>query len=150
MDDKEKLKIELLIKEHDSIDKATRTLFLSSQTVLGIGITIIVAGLTIGLKENISGILLILPFAIYTIFFYWVHLSIQLASLGGYEGYLEDRINTFFGENLVFWQIGIAKKELHISFVTPFLFVIYSILLGVTAILSLKTASDYGERIFDC
>lgn len=147
MDDKEKLKLELIIKEHDSIGQATRTLFLSSQTVLGIGLTIIVTVFTIGLREKINEIFIFLPYAIYLVFFYWIHLVFQLASFGGYKGYLEERINTFFGENLVFWEMCIAKK-LQISFVEPFLFVIFSILLIISMYLSIKVAQSYGELIF--
>ncbi len=52
MDKREELKIELLIKECDSVGQEIKTLFLASEKVIGLGMAIIAAGLTFGLKEK--------------------------------------------------------------------------------------------------
>ena len=144
MDKREEFKIELLIKECDSVGQKIETLFLASEKVIGLGLAIIAAGLTFGLKEKINEILLFLPIAVLGVMLYGVHIFTELTSLGGYKCYLEERINTIFGENILLWESFIAKGRHH-AFVTYFLHFVYLLFLASTIYISLNTACRHYE-----
>jgi len=148
MDKREELKIELLIKECDSVGQEIKTLFLASEKVIGLGLAIIAAGLTFGLKEKINEILLFLPIAVLGVMLYGVHIFTELMSLGGYKCYLEERINTILGENILLWESFIAKER-HRAFITYFLHFVYLLFLASTIYISLNTACrHYESRVF--
>jgi len=148
MNKKEELKIEILMKEYECVGQKIEALFLTSERIIGLGIVVIVAMLTFGLERKINSILLFLPVAFLGVLLYGVHVFTELTSLGGYKRYLEERINTIFEENLLFWESIIAKKR-HYAFVTYFLHFLYAFFLVLTVSLSLHTAwQHYGNKVF--
>lgn len=145
MDKKEEIKINLLIKECDSVGQGTRTLFLSSERVIALGFTIIAAGLTFGIKEKILEILLFLPIAVFGVLLYGIHISTELMSLGGYKCHLEEKINITLGENVLLWELFIAKER-HGAFGGTFLYLIYALFLGLAVFISLSTALQHYTK----
>lgn len=145
MDKKEEIKINLLIKECDSVGQGIRTLLLSSEKIIALGFTIIAAGLTFGLKEKINEILLFLPFAVFGVLLYGIYIFTELMSLGGYKCHLEEKINKTLGENVLLWELFIAKGR-HRAFVKYFLYLIYVLFLGLTVFISLSTAWQHYTK----
>jgi hypothetical protein len=139
MDGKEEIKINLLIKECDSVGQGIRTLFLSTEKFIGFGFTIIAAGLAYGIKEKINEILLVLPFALIGALLYVIDVSTEINSLGGYKCHLEETINMALGKNVLLWELFIAKER-HRPVVRLFLYLVYSLFLGFTIFISLSTA----------
>lgn len=131
MDSKEKLQIELLQKEYDNVWQGIRNLSLAGSKVIALGLTIIAAGLTLGVKEKILDILLLLPIAIYGVLFYGIHISTELISLGGYKRYLEEKLNGITGNNILLWELSIARRR-HSAFGKNFLYIIYVLFLVLT------------------
>lgn len=150
MDTEEKHKNDVLFREYESVGQVIYTLFLTSEKIIALGFTVIAAGLTYGLKEEINEILLFLPVAVFGVLFYGVHLFTELMSLGGYKRHLEEKINVSVGENVVLWQLFIAKGR-HKAFGKIFLYIIYLIFLGLTIFISLSTAwQHYTKSTFGC
>jgi len=148
MDEKEKLEIEILVKECDSVGQEIRTLFRTSEKIIALGIGIIAAGLTLGLTEGINEILLFLPVAVLGVFFYAVLINTELMSLGGYKRYLEERINIIFRENILLWESFIAKGKRRLL-IWRLLHFIYLLFFGLTIFISLHTAwQHYGRKVF--
>lgn len=145
MDKKEEIKINLLIKECDSVGQGIRTLFLSSEKLIALEFTIIAAGLTIGIKEKINEILLFLPIAAFGVLLYGIHIYTELLSLGGYKRYLEEKINITLGENVLLWESLITKTR-HFDFVTNILWIIYTFFLVLIILIGLSTALQYYTK----
>ena len=145
---KEELKLDLFNKEYDSVAQAIRTLFLAGEKVIALGVTIIVAGLSYGIKEKVYDLLLFLPFAFFGVLFYGIHIFVEIMSLGGYKRFWEERINIAFDENILLWELFISKGR-HRFIGRIFLYIIYMIFLGFTILISLRTAHEkYTDGTF--
>lgn len=77
---------------------------LGNERILGIGVTIISFGFTLGLKESISEIFLILPLLIFCLLFYSLYKYTTIMTLGGYKKFLEAEINNETGEAVLLWE----------------------------------------------
>lgn len=144
-DENEKLKINMMAKECDSIGQAVRNFILGEERIIALGLTIMGAALAYGLKEKINEILLILPIAVFGVMIYGSRLFHELMSMAGYKKYLEEKINNKVGENILFWELFISK-EMHGSFPNKVLYIIYVIFLALTVYISLGTASKYYSK----
>ena len=148
MDKKEEIKINLLIKECDTIGQGIRTLILAGERVVALGFAVIAAGLTFGIKEKIDEILLFLPFAVFGVLLYGIHIFTEVMSLGGYKRNLEEKINVILGENLLLWELFLAKER-HGAFGKTILNLVYAFFLVLTIFISLSTAwRNYTKGTF--
>jgi hypothetical protein len=140
--EKEKARLDLLMKEADTTGQGIRTILLTSERIIALGLTISGAGLAYGIKEKIYDVLLFLPVAVIGVFIYGTALFTELMSLGGYKKHLEEKINRLLGQNILLWESSIAHKR-HSAFVKVALYIIYSLFLALTIYVSLSTALKY-------
>jgi len=145
MNEEEKLKIELLIKECESTGQAIRTMLLTNEKVMALGFTIISTGLVYGIKEKVSEILLFLPLAVFAVLFYGIRITAEIMSLGGYKRYLEENINSILRENVLLWESFIAPK-MHRSFVLLLLYIVYTFFILLVVFISLQTIWRYYTK----
>lgn len=148
MDKKEELKIDLLIKEYESIGQGIRTLFITNEKIIGLGFTIIATGLTFGIKEEINEILLFLPVAIFGMMLYGVHIFTELMSMSGYRRCLEEKINVLLEDNILHWESSVVQKK-HRTFGNYLLYIVYFLFLVLAIFVSLSTAwQHYSDKVF--
>lgn len=140
--EKEKARLDLLMKEADTTGQGIRTILLTSERIIALGLTISGAGLAYGIKEKIHDVLLFLPVAVIGVFIYGTALFTELMSLGGYKKHLEEKINHLLGQNILLWESSIAHRR-HIAFVKFALYITYTLFLGLTIYISISTACRY-------
>lgn len=118
MDDKEKLKIELLVKQYDDISNEIRNINNIQHKLITIGILLFTGVLIYGIDHQTTNPELL---TLLILFFQLIFLGLLLfglfthggiMSLGGYKHFLEEEINANFGEDLFLWQSFIIKPKI--------------------------------------
>ena len=105
------------------------------------------AGLVYGIKEKINEILLVLPIGLYGVMFYAVLNTFIVMTLGGHKKYLAERINTYFGEELLIWE-RVANKMIHPNISQICLHFLYAVCLFVVVFIGYGSASlNYCSEI---
>ena len=145
MDNREELRIELLIKECERVGQVISSMTPTVEKIIGLGCTVIATGLIFGIKEKIDEILLFLPVAVFGVFFYGIRTATETRSLGGYKRHLEEKINTILGQNILFWE-SLMAPNMHGSFAMKLLYFIYAFFLVLIVFISLSTAWKYYTR----
>jgi hypothetical protein len=141
-------KLEVLMKEYEAAWQQIQTRAGINEKIVGLGLTVLTAGLVYGIKEKVGEMLLVVPVGFFGIMFYSVFITTDIMSLGGYRRHLEERINAILGENVLLAE-EIARKLIHRHFSLVCLYIIYAVALGLTIFLSLKTALQiYGSPTF--
>jgi len=135
----EKDKLYALIEQCKSIDAKITSYHVISARILGIGMAIVSAILAVSVKEKNYTILLLLPIALYAIFFYWLNINSWILAQGGYKKYLEEKINTMCHEPLFLWETGVVPKR-HINLSNTCLNVLYVIILLLFSAISIWAA----------
>jgi hypothetical protein len=97
-----------LLQEAELVHQAIRGVFLFSERVVALGLSIISLAATVGIAEGHAELLLILPFAVLGVLGYGVHLGTELLYLGGYRWHLEDRINQILDRDFLTWDSQIV------------------------------------------
>jgi hypothetical protein len=138
-------KVEVLIKECEIVGKRLSDLVLMSEKIVALGFTIIAVGMSLGIKEKIYEILLVMPVAAFGVLSYGILVGSEIMSLGGYKRYLEEKINITFRENILLWESFIAKQR-HRSFEVNFLNIIYALFLLFVIGISLSTTLQYYTK----
>ena len=105
--------IEYLFRECERVGNGITELFKQGEKILTLGATVIIAGIAYGTEKDIKSLFLILPFAVFALCFYGIHLAREMFSQGGYKRYLEEEINSRIGEDILLWEIHIAKNTGH-------------------------------------
>lgn len=137
--EKNDYKMEVLMKEYDQVSQGLRALILFSEKLLALGIAIMTIGLTYGLKEGFDDILLLQPVVISAVLLYAAHIYAELRAVAGYKKHLEERINGEIGENILLWEIVIARGRRR-AIGQKLLYLIYLTLYLVTVHISLRIA----------
>ncbi|MGD0627271.1 MAG: hypothetical protein ABSB32_21530, partial [Thermodesulfobacteriota bacterium] len=141
-------KLEVLLKDYETNWQQIQMRIGINEKIVGFGLTVLGAGLIYGIKEKVVEILLPLPVGVFGLIFYSVFITTDIMSLGGYRRYLEERINTILGENVLMGEKR-AEKFIHRNFSLIWLYIIYFLSLGITIFLSLQnTLQVYGLRAF--
>lgn len=132
----EEIKLEVLLKEYESVCTQINSLMSSTDKIIGLGFTILAAALTLGFKESVEAVILLIPFATIFVFFYAIATYSTVFSLGGYKHLIEEQINSILGKNIVIREALVVKATHHSIAVSGmyalyFLFLLASIVLAV-------------------
>ncbi|MDA2920747.1 hypothetical protein MYX76_14870 [Desulfobacterota bacterium AH_259_B03_O07] len=136
----------VLLKEYEKVSQEIILYISTSDKVIGIGILILGFGFAYGIKENLEEILLMIPIAVFGVYFYALYLLTCLFSLAGYRKSLEEKINSLVGNKILLWDSEIWHKYLY-GFTVIILNIILCILLLFTILISLVIAFEsYGLK----
>ena len=89
-EDIDKLKIDVLLKEHEIICTQIREMVSYSDRILGVGVTILGAVFVYGIKEKTFEITVATPFALTFLLLFCASVFSAILTLGGYRRYLEE------------------------------------------------------------
>ncbi len=140
--DNDRIKLELLTKEHEHAWEDIRLFMGTNEKVMGLGFTLLGTGLALGFKEQIKEIMIFLPIAVLAILFYSMYNLNVIMTLGGYKKYIEEKINNEINENILIWE-DIVKDLHHNNIIAIFLYLIYTIFFLATIYLSLINSWKY-------
>jgi len=104
-------KLEVLIGEYGRLCDDIRLLETRSEKIIGLGFTVVGAGITYGLKENLVEVFLFLPIAMIGVFLYAGQQYYNLFWLGGYKRAVEDKINKLAGQIIVYWEALVETER---------------------------------------
>jgi len=117
---KDKLVIELFIKEEMRVGEVIKKLETIIVTILNMSL-IISGWITVYLVEKIKTPLLIfLNMISIAIFFYTIGFIIEIRCLGGYKKFLEEKINKITGKNILQWESYFSSKQPEVNFADCF------------------------------
>lgn len=133
------LKFEALCKQCDIFDSKITSYSLLSLRVLGLGTTIIIGLLVLAIKEHVEIALLLLPFAMYAILFYWINITTWILAFGGYKRHLEERINRLVNEPLFLWESRLVHSR-HVNVANSIMNMLSAIVLIGSITVSLYSA----------
>jgi hypothetical protein len=108
---------------------------------MAVGLTVLSAGFVYGIKENLEEILLVLPIGLYGVIFYAIFNTTIVLTLGGHKKYLAERINTYFGEELLIWE-SVANKIIHRNIAQICLHFLYAVFLIASVLVGYNSASS--------
>lgn len=140
MEDSDKVKIDLWVKECETLGATITNLMLLSARVIGIGSGIVFAVLALVFKEKAYDVVLLLPVAMFALFFYFINLHTSILEMGGYKKRIEEEINRIMGQPLYIWESGLVGRR-HTNLANVFLFIIFTLILLVCITASLYVSS---------
>lgn len=140
-------KIEILSKQCETIDSKITSFELLGLRVVTLGTTVVIGLLALSIKEKSDIALVILPFAMYALLFYWINVTTWILSFGGYKKHLEERINSLAGEPLLLWECRIIHSQ-HVNVPNTILRVLCSVVLFSCIVASIYGACRIGEFLF--
>ncbi len=135
---------EVLLKEYERINQEINNYLSIIDRNIGFAMLILGGGAAYGLKENLRLVLLIVPFGVFGIYIYALHLLTAISALGGYKKGLEEKINSIIGKNLLMWEIKMSQKHLHNRFIYAvfslilFVFLLFTMGAGLNSLLQLQ------------
>lgn len=142
---KDNSSLDILLKEYDQVSEWVRSLFLSSEKLIGFGVALVTVGLSYGLKEKVYEVLLLLPIVLSGVLLYAAHLTTGLRAVAGYKKYLEERINEALGGEYLLWESHLAKSQ-HRLIGQKLIHLVSAILYLLSIWLSLQTAWQFYRR----
>ena len=142
------VELDVLMKEYDIVSGEIRQRLATNERVMGLGLTIIVVGLTFAIKDNVKEILLFMPIGFFAVLFYALQNNTALVSLGGYRCHLQEQINARVGKKILTWET-IAPKLVHKNATVAALYAIYGLILSFSIAVSFRTAwNSYPPYVF--
>jgi len=118
LEEKDKLKIELLVKQCDDISNNIRNVTNIQQQLITIGILLFTGVLIYGIEHQTTNpqllstlLILFFPFIFLALLLFGLFTHGEIKSLGGYKRFLEEEINTNFGEDLFLWESFVVKPK---------------------------------------
>ena len=145
MDETDKIKLDLLVKQSDGFGSAITSLMLLSERVIGVGSSIVLAALAVAVKEKAYEVVLILPVPMFALYFYFVNLHTAVLEMGGYKKRLEEQINELVGRPLYLWETALVSQR-HANLANIFLAIIFGLILLLFIAASLYVAYSYPLR----
>lgn len=146
MNGQQEKRANLLFAEYKILLDEIRERIGRSDKIMATGLTVLGAGLVYGIKEKVNEILLVLPIGLCGVIFYAIFNTTIVLTIGGHRKYLAERINSYFGEELLIWET-ISNKTIHSNISQRCLGYLYALSL-ITAILTgFITALHYGYAI---
>lgn len=138
IEDKE---LEILQKEYESLCTQINSLMSSTDKIIGLGFTILAVALTLGLKDNLQAVILLVPFATIFVLFYAIATYSTVFSLGGYKHLIEEYINYKIGKNILIHEALVVKATHHSvavggMYALYFLFLLASIAFSIRNVLN--------------
>ncbi len=136
--------LNVLTKECGRVGSAISELDQSSQRIFPIAAAVLSLVGSYGIKEEISEVVMALPYLLMTVSFYSVHTYTEVVTLGGYRRHLEEQINLQLGTALLNWESTLAPRR-HWSIAQLFLYVLYGgFLLGACVSGTWQALTAYG------
>ncbi|MFH1033273.1 MAG: hypothetical protein V1806_02090 [Pseudomonadota bacterium] len=143
MDEKEVM-IQLLMKEYELLTQEIKERVGRSDKIMGFGITIIGAGISYGINEELNEILILMPLAFMGIILYAIYNTTIVMALGGCKQLIAERVNDNFPQNILIWE-SISRRLVHHSIAIKCLDILYAIFLGGAIIVGLKAGADSAD-----
>lgn len=145
MEETDKFKLDLLVKQSDGFGSAITSLMILSARVIGIGSSIVLAALAVAVREKAYEVVLILPVPMFGLYFYFVNLHTAVLEMGGYKKRLEEQINELVGQPLYLWETALVSQR-HTNLANGFLATIFGLILLLFIVVSLYVAYSYPHR----
>ena len=120
MENSDKIKIDLLVKQSENLGSSITSFMILSARVIGIGSGIVFAVLALALKVKIYDVILALPIAMFALFFYFINLHTSILEMGGYKKRIEEEINRMVGHPMYLWETGLVSRR-HTNLANVFL-----------------------------
>jgi hypothetical protein len=106
--------LDVLLKEHSLTCSQIHQMTSYTDKMLGAAVAVVSAALLYGIKENVPGIVIALPYVSVALLLYFSAVYTSVFSLGGYRRYLETQINSIVNRDLLRWEL-VASRVLHTS-----------------------------------
>ncbi len=129
-------KLDVLLKEKESATQEIIFKLGTSEKMLSVGVAAIAAGLSYGIKEKISLVVLLMPILLFGLSLFWLDKYYGMLILGGYKKSIEDEINLCIGERVVFWE-EMAHTNMHSSITNVSFFIFFCVFLGMVVVSAL-------------
>jgi hypothetical protein len=105
----------VLIEEHRAICDQIKEVVSYSDKMLALFLTVTGVLVGYGMKENMPVIIVMASFLVMLLMLFALTMNSAMLTLGGYRMYIEDKMNTCLGKDVVFWE-KIAAKRIHYSY----------------------------------
>ena len=138
--------IDLLVKQCDSIDSKITSYHLMGARVIGLGTAIVIGVLALAIKEKFILALLLLPFGMFFVLFYWININTWIVGHGGYKRHLENQINNIVGDPIYLWESHIVHHR-HTNLSNIMLDIICGVALLVCIVASIHAAVVFQSII---
>jgi hypothetical protein len=102
--------LQLLFRDYEMAASEIRVIVGATDRLLAIGLGAVGAGVSYGLVASKSEIFLVLPVLLASLFIYATLNHHNIAWLGGYRRFLEDRMNHLCGEKVLIWEHVVAER----------------------------------------
>lgn len=136
----------VLLREAEGTAAAIRSLFLFSERVIALGLSLLALGASVGVAQDAQEVLVALPFGVISLAGYGlVHLGTELLMLGGYRRYLEESINDLVGGDALTWESKVVPKLRRLPNPDG-LILLWTVVTGIvaTGILGFQAAAGLG------
>ena len=141
-------KLKVLLTEYQVVAQEIKERLGRSDKIMGFGLTVLVACVAYGLKENIDIMFIFAPLVFFGIIYYAIVNTTAVLTLGGHKKYLGDKINELFHEKLIIWE-EIAKEMFHDCFAAKCLYFLFAIFLVVLLSISFfRAVAAYHWGVF--
>lgn len=123
MNEREKIRIELMAAESADLAKGIREFLLVADRLLALGGVLAFASLTLGLLRDEAIGLVLLPFLFGVVLAYMLQIQTEVLSRAGYKKRLEEVVNAHFGECVLADETAVAptragRKSVYLSAAT--------------------------------
>lgn len=141
--------LQALLKAYEIAGQEIISLTAKTEKVIGLGFTLLGALILYGLKEQIKEVLILAPVGAFVIALYSISVFLAVMALGGYKKYLEERINTILGKEILRWEIVTVRELVHGNMPGKTVSFLFAFLLLLISFLGLKsTLKFYGIEFF--
>jgi hypothetical protein len=143
--------LSILCAEYKRVADGIRQIESSTDRLLTIGVTVVVAGVAYGIERNITQVFLLIPAALAIVFLYSILQYSHVLWMGGYNRALEDKINETTPEPLLIWERSVNQFRGRIAPPNIFLAVFYFFLLvGLYTYSAVTVIAAYNILVSVC
>ncbi|MFA7060827.1 MAG: hypothetical protein WC156_08420 [Pedobacter sp.] len=142
MNEEQEKRSNVFLAEYKIVSDEIKERIGRSDKIIAVGLTVLSAGFVYGIKEKIEIIFLVLPIGLYGVIFYAIFNTTIVMTLGGHKKYIAERINTYFGEEILIWE-SVANKIIHRNIAQICLNFLYAAFLTAAVTVGYESASTY-------
>lgn len=137
-----------LTMEYQRVCEEIRSIENQNDKIVGVGLTIIGAGVLYGLSQNLNEVFIALPFMLIAVLFWAVLQYHNLLRFGGYKRALEEEINRVLGRPVLVWELLLAddQRRLHVTN-APLITLYYVFLVAVSSYSEYRVFPAFGSAV---